>query len=505
MKMKMKICSGVLALLAVMPGYAAAAYKTTGSDTGTEILDYIEQQKQIERANAADPEIKAFQKELAAQPAPTKPVDMTKPAPVAFEGDDILYNQRTGEVYAKGKVKITQQGSRVTADEIKGNTETADLYIEDKVHLLRVQDPRLILDGYKTAYNYQKKTGDMEKAVGKMDDQYIKAERIEFFPGKIVIYNGTMTKCSAKNPDYHSSAEKIEIWPNDHMIMYKAKFWIKNVIVATRDRYVTKLNDKKNDVFPRIGYNSDDGIYVKQKFEKTVAENVNAYVKLNYYSKHDFKNIYGADWNNGDNHVSLEYGSFEDDDNNWVKKEPTIKYQYGTKKLGTTPFNYYLGTEVGQWKDANKSSWHRKYYAGLSRDPITLGKDMYLFTSTEYSITQESYDESQLNSWTYDVTLLKEFNKRLTAFTGYHYTQNTKANSVFNYDSQDYSKKLESGFSYRLDDKNRLVVGQNYDLDAQKVRDVDYYWFHDLHCAEMILRYREKRDKLEIHFEFAPW
>lgn len=505
MKMKKKICSGMLAVMAVMPTCLAAPYQTTDSDTGTEILDYIEQQKINARKNRLDPELKSFAQELAASPKTAKNPDPAKAAPVTLEGDDVLYNERTGEVYAKGQVKITQEESRALSDEIKGNMKTSDVYIEDKVHILRLNNPRAVLDGYKVIYNYQTKTGSMEQAVGKLDEEYIKGEKMEFYPDKIVIHKGTMTKCSAKQPDYHTSAETIEIWPQERMVLHQAKFWLKGTVVATRDRYETKLNKKSNDVFPTIGYNSDDGVYVKQKFEKEVAPNVNAYAKVNYYSKHSFKNIYGATWNNGYNHWMLEDGSFEDDNNHWVKKEPTITYRYGDKRLGISPYSYYVGTELGQWKDDDKSSWHQKYYVDLYRDPIVLGKNFYLFPSTEYSITRESYDQSQVNSWSYDLTLLKQFNDRFAAYSGYHYTQNTTANSLFNYDAEDYSRTLKSGFSYQLGEKDRLVVGQSYDMDAQKTRDVDYYWFHDVHCAELIFRYREKREKYEIHFVIAPW
>ena len=504
MKNKKKLCSGLLALFMLFPGYAAAG--SVGTDTGTDILDYIETQKRIERANAADTEIIALQKELAAQPALKQPIDPKKPAPVTFEGEDICYDQRSGAVYAKGDVKITQLQSRVLADKITGNTKRQDIYIDDKVHLLQITNPRLILDGYKTAYNYGKKTGTMDKAVGKLDQEYIKGEKIEFYPDKVIIYNGTMTKCSAKNPDYHTSAEKIEIWLNVRMVMHNAKFWVKNTVVGSKKLYETEIGQSKQDkAFPRVGYSNRDGVYVKQNFSYPVAEKVNAYVDLNYYTKHDFENVYGVNWHNGDNHYALQYGSFEDGDDHWIKKEPTLTYRYGTRRLGDTPFNYYLGTEIGRWKDDFKTSWHKKYYVGLNRDPINFGKTLHLYTGTEYSITEESYDDSRVNSWSGDATLVKEVNQRLAVFTGYHYTKNTSENSLFDYDTEDYSKKLESGISYRFDDKNRLVIGQNYDMDRNETRDVDYYWYRDLHCMQLVIRYREKRDDIEFHLEFAPW
>ena len=501
MKNKMKVFSGILALLAICPGYAAAG---VGSDTGTEVLDYIERQKQAERENSLDTELVELHREAAAHQE--REAVGNKLPPVTFEGDDIVYDQKTGAVYAKGKVKITRIESRLLADAIKGNTKTADVYIDDKAHMLQVEQPRLVLDGYKTSYNYVKKTGTMENVKGKLDQKYIKGEKLEFLPEHMVIYNGTMTKCSAKVPDYHISADKIEVWPDDHMVMYNVKFWVKNKVVAKKKRHETEIGtNKKDKAFPRIGYHSDDGVYVKQNFEYPVQKNVNAYVDLNYYTKHDFKNVYGVNWNNGYNHFDLQYGSFEDDDDVWIKKEPTLTYRYGSRKIGSSPFSYYLGTEIGKWKDDSKSSWHKEYYVGLSRDPIDFGKTLHLYTGMEYSITRESYDDSEVKGLSYHATLLKEVNDRLAVFTSYRYSQTTDDKSLFDYGSDDYARKLEAGFSYRINERDRIVIGQSYDLENNVTKDVDYYWYHDMHCVQMILRYRDKRDDFQIHFEVAPW
>ena len=103
-----------------------------------------------------------------------------------------------------------------------------------------------------------------------------------------------------------------------------------------------------------------------------------------------------------------------------------------------------------------------------------------LFLSTGYSITQESYDKSQVNGLSYDATLLKNFNDRWAGFAGYHYTYNNSKNSLFNYNLDDYSRKFETGLSYRIDDKNRIVAGVNYDMEGKILKDVDYFWYHAL-------------------------
>ena len=507
MKNKVKICSGLLALLALAPNYAAAS-STTDSDTGTEILDYIEWQRKAARENVLDPELAQLHKEAVEEAAkkPAKALKSNQPAPITFEGDDISFDERTGEVLAKGHVKITQAESRVLADAIKGNTKTDEVHIEDKAHMLQVSKPRVVLDGYKTDYNYEKKTGVMSNAKGKLEKQYITGEKLEFYPERVVLYNGTVTKCSAKVPDYHTSAAKIEIWPNERMVLHNVKFWIKNKVILSKSFYTVDLsNNAKDTIFPRVDYNSADGVSISQTLDYPLYKNVKAYVDVNYYFKYGFKNVYGTTWDNANNHLNLQDGSFEDSDDNWIKKEPTLKYFYGTNRIGTSPFKYDIGAEIGRWTDSKKTSWHRKYYVDLSRDPIDFGKKLYLHTSAQYSVTEESYDDSRINGLSYNAVFVKEFNDRLAVYSGYHYTQNTKANSLFNYDSEDYAKKWESGISYRVDDRNRIVIGENYDLDSKTIKDVDYYWYHDIHCAQMILRYREKRQSWQVHFAFTPW
>ena len=76
---------------------------------------------------------------------------------------------------------------------------------------------------------------------------------------------------------------------------------------------------------------------------------------------------------------------------------------------------------------------------------------------------------------------------------------------MFNYALDDYSRKLEMGFSYRLTPRDRFVAGWSYDVTGEQLKDVDYYWYHDLHCAQLILRYREKRDQWKIGIQLMPW
>lgn len=467
-----KLCCGLIALFSVFHHYSAA-------EAAIESVPEIEQK--------ANEEVKA---------APM--------APVTFEGDDISFDNITGDVYAKGNVIIMQAESQLTADDIRGNTKSADVWVDGKAHITQ---PKLDLDGYDTFYNYQAKEGTMLKVTGEVDQKYIQGENLEFYPEEIIIYNGTITKCPAKKPDYHVSARKIEIWPDNKMVAYDAKFWVKDKVIYSTSRYETKIgeNAKDDKGFPRIGYNSDDGVFIKQRLEKPITDEIAAFADIGYYSKNDFKTEYGVVQRSRNYELTLEGGDFQDDDDNWIKKEPELRLNFYQKRIGDTPYKYNFDASVGKWSDENKKSWHQDYQLYFSRDPIALSDSLRLYLGAGYQVIKESYDGSRINTLKQDITLSNAFSPKLTAWTGYHYTKNDNTRSLFNYDSADVAKELASGISYRIDKNNTLAVVQSYDLENSRTADMDYTWYRDLHCWQMALTYREKRDELKVKFDVTHW
>ena len=479
------------------------------SDTDVEILNFVEDQRKEQREEAKNTEIKDFKEELDAEYARDGIVinDPAK-APIIFEGKDIMYNSVTGDVYGKGDVKITQNYSRMTTEDAQGNLNSGDVTIPQKAHMMQVANPTLNINSEKTQYNYNEKTGVMEGLKGRIDNRYVSGEQVEFYPDYYVIYNGTMTRCPAKKPDYYLSADKIEIYPDDHMVAYNAKFYIKGQVVYQTKEYKTKIganSDGKEAWMPfRIRWNDDDGLTIGYNYNQEIVDNVNAYANLKYTTKHDMRNVYGVGWSNAGSSFNIESGKYEDDDDIWLKKEIAYIYNYG-QRIGDTPLRFNLRNEYGLWEEYGKKSWHREHNLTLYHDPIRLDENgkVRLFPSIGYKLVHEDYDDSNYNSLYYDVTLLSEFNDRLAGYLGYHYSRVSQENTLFDYGLNDYSKKVSAGFSYTIDDKNRIVVATGYDAsDSLRIRDLDYYWYHDWHCVETELKYEQKKDKWSLHFNF---
>lgn len=88
------------------------------SDTDVEILNYVEDQRREARDKEKNKAINEFKAELDAQ-YEKEGIVIQNPqeAPIIFEGNDIMYDSVTGEVYGKGNVKITQNYSRMTTED----------------------------------------------------------------------------------------------------------------------------------------------------------------------------------------------------------------------------------------------------------------------------------------------------------------------------------------------------------------------------------------------------
>ena len=501
-----RILLALTAACALFPGAAHAAY-SADSDTGIERLDFIENQRRAERANRLTPEQEKLLADVTAMREHLRhPVAADQPSPIAFEGDDLTYDESTGDFTAKGHVDIVQlEERRFQGEFVKGNTQTGDVSVPDRAHVLQLTPgaSRVTLDGYHINYNYQKHTGTMERADGKVGAYYMTGKRFEFYPDKIVVYDGTQTKCGAKSPDYHLSAERAELYPGDRLVLHNVKFWLKNKVIFTKKEHVTDVSNPMQRNFPRAGYDSDDGAWVEQTFEQNVAPRVTAAEHLRVTTQRGWRSSYDLGWTNAGASALLTYGVFEDGDNEWVKKMPSLLMDY-KHRLGQSPITYRLYSEYGRWYGGGVHSNHWQYGVSFVHDTIPLhgfGLDL----AAGYSVTRESYDHSRVQGLSASAFLTKAFNDRFAAYIGGVYTKSSKENALFSYDQEDYSRVIMSGMSYRIGEHDRLAVGTKYAMDPHAWTNVDYYWFHDLHCSQIILRYRSKQDSWNIRWEFTPW
>lgn len=424
----------------------------------------------------------------AAQPATASQV------PITIEAEELTFSEETGDILAKGQVVITNEGQRVEAEQINGNTKRNEIWIHDQAHF---SQPDAVLSGSRTVYNYKLKTGSMEAIKGKIGHKFVAGDKISLQPDQYVVSQGSATHCPAEVPDYHISADKIEIWPGDQMVAYNAKFWIGNTVIFSMPKYRQSLKPGEDSMaFPRIGYDNDDGLSIKQHIEYPFDDKLSAYANLDYYSQADFKPSAGFIQREKNFSLDLTYGHFRDSDSNWIKKEPEFKFSYYPNQLGSWPVHYTFTAIYGKWSDDDKSSWHQDYSLYFSHEPIKLSSSSNLYLGAGLQHVRESYDHSTTTNFKYDATIDKQWSERFSTWAGYHYNQNNP--KLFEYDTDEINRELVAGFAYKIDRMNTISIEQSYDMDEDRLADVDYVWYRNLHCWEAKVTYRAKRDQIKL-------
>ena len=207
-------------------------------------------------------------------------------------------------------------------------------------------------------------------------------------------------------------------------------------------------------------------------------------------------------WANAGNYARVTQGYFDDSDDNWIKKQPSLLVGH-TARIGNSPFHYSVNGEYGRWKQGEVKSNHKMYNVGLSYAPIRF-EGWKLNLSTSYEVTHESYNDAHYNGFNYDATLTKDFDDRWSGYGAYRYQKNNTEVSPFDFDNDSYSRKVEAGFSYRIDENNRVAFGSKYDVDNATWRKFDYYWFHDMHCSQLILPYEGRDNTWKVKWRFLP-
>ncbi len=110
---------------------------------------------------------------------------------------------------------------------------------------------------------------------------------------------------------------------------------------------------------------------------------------------------------------------------------------------------------------------------------------------------------------TFDSGLFHEFDDRFTIYAAYSYSKYTSEIALFDFDLDSYSRKFQGGLSWRFTPIDRLVAACDYDMQNKQMDDINYYWFHDMHCTQFILRYQwkytDETSNWSIRYQFTPW
>ena len=411
-------------------------------------------------------------------------------APLTIEGDELYFDDHTGEVHAKGKVVVTQNPDTLKTEEMRGNTKTTEVWIDGVATIIQ-PEVQTTMTGHTVHYNYGTKNGEMAEPHGLVGAERVAGKDAQFYPDHLVSHEATMTRCPAKVPDYHVSATKVEIWPGDKLIAYNAKVWIKNTVIYSIPKYQRSLKDDDKSEMPKFNYNNRDGFSVEQYFEYPLTDNWALGTSQIYYTKQGYRPQYSLIDREDRYTVRVTEGHYRDDSSNWIKKKPEFRFDWHSQRIGKLPWTYTFSAIYGKWIDGGKQSWHEDYTIYFTHDPIKLSDSLTFYFGNGWEKVKESYDGSVVNTYKANASLYKKVSPKLTLWAGYNYTQNN--NSLFDYNRTDVGKELISGIAYKFDRLNTVSVWKSYDLENKRTYSDTISWQRNLHCWNMTLNYERKR------------
>ena len=442
---------------------------------------------------------------LPAQAAPKNKKVKKPPQPIEIVADEMYFSDKTGELFAKGNVVITQDKSKIFADIVRGNDKQKELWVDGKARLI---EPATNVTGVKIRYNYDAKFGTMDNITGKCGDDFVSGSKIHFEQGKYTAYNATTTGCPAqKTPDYRVTARKVVIWPEEKMIAYDAKVWIKNFVIYTTPVYQKSLKKDDDDKeFPSFGYQDPDGYWIKQRFHFPLTDSWSALTDLAYYTKTGFKPTFELRKAHKDFAFRISYGDYSsvnatsdqifgggsNNTINWVKKMPEFLFEWHDKPVGQLPWKYRFTALVGQWADSVKTSWHHDYLLYFTRNPIYFDKEKTWTWSNGVGLQQlrESFDGSVQNSYRYNTSLSKRLSPRVTVWTAYNYTNNNT--NAFAYNSISVGQEWVNGIHIQLDKKTSFSYANSHDITNGRTFENYYTLYRNMHCWNTYFQYQDK-------------
>jgi LPS-assembly protein len=424
-------------------------------------------------------------------------------APIVVEADELYFSDSTGDLYAKGNIQIKQNEDKIEADLLNGNTQKGEVWTDGEAQLSR---PGMELTTTGMHYNLNDHSGSMQSSKGTIEKLHITSKAITTSPMQTTMTAASVTGCPAEVPDYHISADRVEIWPGDKMIAYNAKFWIKNTVIFSLPKYQSSLQKDQDSTFafPKPSYSSDNGLGISQHVEVPFSPRLAVFADLDYYSKVNFKPMYGLISSNSNFTAKLGYGNEENSDHEWIKKEPELSLKLNSQRVGTSSLSVGASAAWGQWNEGAVRGSHSGFSVYLSNDPIVLGSKTTLKLGTGFDRNFYGYNHSNNSILHFDSLVDMNPNSRLNTWVGYSYSSNI-GTTPYEFDRIDVSKEGRIGFMYQVDRLNGLGVNVRYDLEHGSTQDLDYTWRRNLHCFEADITYREKRNEIRVKVDAVKW
>lgn len=190
-------------------------------------------------------------------------------------------------VTASGNVKVTMKEITVTADSAEADLQTNVAKFTGNVKLTAkdstVTGEDLLLN-YKTGeWSFQNAISRIEP--GAAGDKFsgpifVNGEELSGTRQRIDITSGILTTCDREDPHYAFVAKEITIYPDSKIIARDVSLMILGRKLFTLKSMVIPTKGFSENLLPKIGTSTEEGLYLKAAYVYSATENTQGYLKL---------------------------------------------------------------------------------------------------------------------------------------------------------------------------------------------------------------------------------
>ncbi|MFC1510884.1 hypothetical protein ACFL5U_00655 [Candidatus Margulisiibacteriota bacterium] len=480
------------------------------------------------------------------------PIVIAQTKDLTINGDKVSFEKEKNIIEAEGSVEVVFKNTVLTGNHIVYNTET-ERVLADKGFVLKYNG--IEIEGEKLDYEIKKKDGLAHDVKFVYDGIELTGRQIELAEEKFKLRSSSFTTCDLGSPHYHVTAGEIVLYPEyGWLVAYWGYFWLGSLPVVPMPTYIYDLRagtEARRNLppFPEIGSNDEDGTYINQKLAWHLRRELSGSYTLSYYEKKGFGGGLEADYilNEQSKGNMRIYGNAGD--RYWGGI--THHIYFGSEIEQKPILGFYVLPKLHQFElEAALSFRERINYERVSLTPgLLLKSKQGEFFSKNLKYDAELglavIDEENTAKWRRGLGKLKVYGDlpetalgRLTPYLGIdwrfynngsrwlknmggvdfrktfsqivslglgylHYFQ-IDGQSPFNYEMYRFSSadRLTSDLLFKIGGTG-VGVFASYYLDTWSPEDIDYALYLNMHCYDLVVKYRSLRKEFSLGFSLS--
>jgi LPS-assembly protein len=224
----------------------------------------------------------------ASPPQPTPPPKSDAKAEVKIEvAEDgtLRLDQTTNIAYAEKDVVLTRGSMRLTADRVRYNSMTHDLWAEGNVHLYQGLTQWICEHLY---YNFDTGQTILDKSRAFNHPWLVHGEKIEKVGPKYVVKNGLVTTCDEPKPHWGLYARTVDFYPGDKVVAQGVTLRVNDTPIFYLPHMSRSLKNDRQSFDIEPGANSRFGPYLLTGYNWYLNEQLSGTYHADYRVKRGF-------------------------------------------------------------------------------------------------------------------------------------------------------------------------------------------------------------------------